>query len=183
MISKAARRYSIALYSLAQERLVVNELANDFTYCLELIHANRDLELFFHNPSINKRKKFIVIKEIFEGKVGALALNFLNLLVTRGRESLTKDIMIDFLNLKKEKDGIIDVKVTTSFEMNEEEKSALSRKIESRTGKKSDTKYHIDKSLIGGFVAKIGDTVLDASVKRQLELLREQFRSGDYSLN
>ena len=183
MISKAARRYSIALYSIAEEKSSVSELAKDFTYVLELIAGSRDLELFFKSPVINNAKKLAAAKEIFESKVSPMTMNFMNLMIKRGREALTKDIMNDFLNLKKEKEGILNVSVKSAVALSDEEKKSLGNKIDSYTGKKSDMTYEVDKSIIGGFVANINDTILDASIKRQLEMLRDKFRSGDFSLN
>ena len=183
MISKAARRYSNALYSLAAESNKVDELAGDFRQMLALIDANRELELFFHTPAVSKMKKRAVVNEMFKGRIGTLSYNFLELLISRSREALTHDIMTDFLNLKKEKEGIVDVNVKTAVELTDSEKSALEQKINAYTGKKSELKFGIDKEIIGGFVAGIGDTVLDASIRRQLEMLREKFKSGEFSSN
>lgn len=183
MISKAARRYSNALYSIAEEKSKINEIAADFTKVLEMMKMNRELEVFFQSPAIGKSKKLSIVKELFEGKLDQLSLNFMQLLITRGREALTQDVMSDFLNLKKEKDGIIDVRVTTTVELTQDEKNAMTRKLDEYTGKKSETTYKTDKSIIGGFVANFGDTILDASIKRQLELLREKFRTGEFQAN
>ena len=77
----------------------------------------------------------------------------------------------------------MNVSVKSAVALSEEEKKSLGNKIDSYTGKKSDMTYEVDKSIIGGFVANINDTILDASIKRQLEMLRDKFRSGDFSLN
>lgn len=183
MISKASRRYSNALYSLGEERSVLNEMASDFEELLSLTKSNKELSLFFTSPAISKLKKRAVLKELFEGKINQLSYNFLVLLVNRGREALTMDIMNDFLALKKEKEGILDVHITTVVDLNDDEKAALTGKVNGYTGKKCEMDYKIDKSIIGGFVANFGDTVLDASIKRQLEVLRDKFRSGEYSVN
>ncbi len=183
MISKAARRYSLALYSLAEEKSSIEQVVNDFSSINSLLSGNRELQLFFHSPAVSRQKKLNIVKEIFEGNLNQLSYNFLRLLVTRGRESLTGDIVEDFLNLRKEKAGIINVSVSSAIELSDEDKAMLTKKIDGYTGKKSEFKYKTDPLLIGGFVAKIGDTVLDASVRRQLDLLKEKFRSGEYRAN
>lgn len=183
MNSKAARRYSIALYDAASEKGQLDALTNDFVKSLELINTNKDLELFFESPVVSRMKKTAVVKDIFGGKVSDLTMTFLNLLISRGRESLTKDIFEDFINLKKEKEGIVDVTVKTSVGLSDDEKKNMKEKIESFTKKKSNMNFEIDKDIIGGFVAKINDTVLDASLKRQLEKLKVKFREGDFVLN
>ncbi len=183
MISKAARRYSSALYSIAEERGNVDRISNEIERSLELINANRELELFFESPVISKTKKLAAVKDIFGSYLSELVMTFLNIIIERRRESLVKDIFTDFLNLKKEKQGIVDVYVKTSVELNEQEKENMKKSIEAFTKLKSDMKFGLDKSIIGGFVATISDTVLDASIRRQLDILRERFRTGDISLN
>jgi len=67
--------------------------------------------------------------------------------------------------------------------LNENEKANMKSKIESYTKLKGELTFELDKSIIGGFVAKIDDTILDASIKRQLEILKDKFKQGDFVLN
>lgn len=183
MISKAARRYSSALYSIAEENGSVEVIAEDIQNALVMINSSRELELFFVSPVISKSKKLDAVKDIFGNNSSELVMNFLKIIIERRREALVKDIFTDFLNLKKEKQGIVDVYVKTSVALNEQEKENMKKSIDAYTNLKSDMKFGLDSTIIGGFVASINDTVLDASIKRQLENLRDKFRSGDHSLN
>ncbi|MEO8209576.1 MAG: ATP synthase F1 subunit delta [bacterium] len=183
MITKAARRYTTALYGVAEDQGKLDEVVKDITDALNLINSNKDLELFFVSPIVSKAKKLEVVKEIFGGSMSELTMTFMNLLVSRRRESLTKGIFEDFINLRKEKEGIVDVFVKTSVALNDEEKSNMKKKIDAYTKLKSELNFEIDKNIIGGFVAKINDTILDASIKRQLERLKEKFKQGDFILN
>ena len=183
MITKAARRYTIALYGVAMEKENLDEVTRDIEKILGLINTNKDLELFFHSPIVSKSKKLSLVKEIFGGNVSQLTMDFMILLITRRREFLLKGIFQDFINLRKEKEGIVDVEVKTSIPLNDEEKLKMKQKIDSFTKLKSNLSFEIDDTIIGGFVAKINDTILDASIKRQLERLKEKFKHGDYILN
>lgn len=183
MITKAARRYTIALYGVAMEKGNLDEVTRDIEKILGLINTNKDLELFFHSPIVSKSKKLSLVKEIFGGNVSQLTMDFMILLITRRREFLLKGIFQDFINLRKEKEGIVDVEVKTSIPLNDEEKLKMKQKIDSFTKLKSNLSFEIDDTIIGGFVAKINDTILDASIKRQLERLKEKFKHGDYILN
>lgn len=183
MITKAARRYTIALYEVAKDKGKLDAVAGDIANILGKINSNKDLELFFASPIVNKNKKLSIVKDIFSNNVSDLTMDFLNLLIERRREALTKGIFEDFLNLKKEKEGIVDVQVKTSVQLNDDEKSKMKQKIDSYTKLKSDMTFEIDKDIIGGFVAKINDTVLDASIKRQLDKLKKKFKEGDFILN
>jgi len=183
MNSKAARRYTLALYGLAEEKGKLDEITKDINYVLSVIDSHKDLELFFASPIVNKNKKLIAVKEIFQNKISELTMNFLNLLIMRRREKLVPDICRDFINLRNEREGIVNVQVKTSVDLSEDEKLKMRLRIEAYSKLKSNLRFEIDKSIIGGFVAKIGDTVLDASIKRQLETLRDKFKSGGFELN
>lgn len=183
MISRASRRYSLALYGLAEEKGLLNDVSKDISICINLIKSNRNLELFFTSPAIPKIKKISVVGEIFKGRISDLSLNFIKLLIDRGRGEIILIVFEDFVNLKKEKDGILDVRVKTAIEISDEEKTLMKKKIDDYTGKDGHLYFERDSSIIGGFVAKIGDTILDGSIKRQLELLKEKFSQGDFTMN
>lgn len=183
MITKAARRYTTALYEVSEEKGKLQEVAGDIEKSLALINSNKDLELFFHSPIVSKSKKLALTNEIFGGNVSQLTMDFMILLVNRRREALLKGIFEDFINLKKEKDGIVDVEIRTSIPLNDEEKQKMKKKIDTFTKLKSNLNFVIDDSIIGGFVAKINDTILDASIRRQLDRLKEKFKHGDFILN
>jgi len=183
MQSKASRRYSLALYGVSDEKGTLEEVTKDINFVISLITSNHDLELFFSSPVIPKQKKIEVIESIFKNNISVNTYNFMKLLITRGRGNLTLEILKDFIQLKKERDGIVDVTVKTSVELNDTEKSNMKSKIDSYTKLNGHLKFEIDKNIIGGFVAKINDTILDASLKRQLEILKNRFKQGDYTMN
>lgn len=183
MKSKASRRYSLALYGVAEEKGKLDEVLKDITFAINLIKDNHELELFFDSPVIPKNKKLEVVKNIFGEKISPLTMSFMDLLLERRRGALTREIFEDFIKLKKEREGVVDVTVKTSVELNDSEKANMKSKIEAYTKLKGDLTFEIDKSIIGGFVAKIDDTILDASIKRQLEILKDKFRHGDFVLN
>lgn len=183
MNSKASRRYTTAIYEVAKDQGKLEEIAKDFHYVIGLINSNHDLELFFSSPVIPKSKKLEVVKTILTGRVSDLTMTFMILLLERRRGGLTLEILKDFIQLKKEKEGIADVVVKTSVELNDTEKASMKSKIDAYTKLNCILSFETDKTIIGGFVAKIHDTILDASIKRQLEILKNRFRQGDFSLN
>ena len=79
--------------------------------------------------------------------------------------------------------GIANVFVTTSTEFSKEQKNVLQSKLEKILDKKVRLNFKTDMKLVGGFIAKVDDTLYDASIKHQLELLKKQFLTGDISLN
>lgn len=183
MFQKIARRYSNALYGEALATKNVDKISSDAVLILDAVNNSRELELFFKSQIIDKTKKEQIVRAIFEKKIGQSTLNFILLLIERGREEYIKDILEDYQNLENNKNGIVKVEITTAVELSKEEKESLKEKIDGYTNLKSTAVYKLDRNLIGGFVVKISDVILDASIKRQLELLKKKLKEGELILN
>lgn len=183
MFQKIARRYSNALYGDALATKKLDKISSDAAVILDAVNNSRELELFFKSQIIDKTKKEEIVKAIFGKKVDSLSLNFLLLLIERGREEFVKEILDDYQNLENQKNGIVKVEITTAVELSNDEQESLRKKIDEYTGLKSKAVYKLDRGLIGGFVVKVKDVILDASIKRQLELLKKKFKEGEIILN
>jgi len=178
---KVARRYNVALYDIASEMKSVDSVMKDFKDIKESISNSKELELFLVTPIISLDKKEEVIKSLFLGRVNDLTLKFLSIICEKNRINIVNDIIDDFLNLVNEKRGIAPAKIKTAVEISETEKSALSEKLKKYTGKDITATYTVDPSIKGGFIAQIDDRIIDASIIRQLELLREKFSQGSFN--
>jgi F-type H+-transporting ATPase subunit delta len=99
----------------------------------------------------------------------------LSLLIEKDREDVLPSIIEAFFQLQDEMLGIVHVRVTTAAELSQQQTEQLKQRFEAYSKKKVFIDQSVDKQLIGGFIARIGDTVFDGSVKQQLELLRERF--------
>lgn len=183
MLERISRRYSIAMYEEAKSKGIIDQFSEDVDMVLKTIKSNRDLELFFESPIIDKVKKTTVIKEIFEGKVSKLMMNLMLLLVERQRDEHIVDILTNFQELKNEKEGVLTVEVTSAMELTDDEKKQVKEKIDNYTKLNSKPSFKVDANLVGGFVVRIKDVILDASIRHQLEILRKRFKQGDIALN
>ncbi|MDR3627684.1 MAG: ATP synthase F1 subunit delta, partial [Ignavibacteriaceae bacterium] len=108
---------------------------------------------------------------------------FLKFLVDKNRESLLEIIVKIFLELKDEQDGIVTVEVRAPESFTGEQLEKFKGNLEKTLNKKVRLNLKIDSDIIGGFIAKVDDTVFDASLKHQLELLKKQLLKGGASLN
>jgi F-type H+-transporting ATPase subunit delta len=106
-------------------------------------------------------------------------LDFLQLLAQKGRESVLSEIIEEYFKLNDERLGIVNVRLSAAVELTKEQNDSLVKYFESATQKKIQIHAELDKNLIGGFTARVGDTVFDGSVRRQLELLRQRFVEHD----
>ena len=175
---KVARKYNLALYFTALERKSVEEVKKDLVDIKKSIEGSKELSNFILTPVISAEKKTKVFEAMFSGKVNELTLRFLVYLCEKNRINLLYDITDDFATLVNEKQGVVLAKVKTAIEITDGEKKALTDKLRLFTGKEIQATYSVDPAIKGGFIASVDDKIIDASILRQLELLKEKFSMG-----
>lgn len=177
MANKLIQSYSNSLYEAAAASKTLKEVAKDAAGLVSLISDSNELRVVLHSPVISKFKKVKIVNSLFKGKVQELTLNFLLLVIKNRREAFLKEFLVDFLEMKDSKEGIIKPVFTTAFELKENEKKKLKKEIDSITKKDSRPEFLVKPELIGGFTINIGDSIIDGSVKRQLELMRKTLKT------
>ena len=175
---RAAYRYALALLGVAEEVKKLDVVSADLAALEKLAKDSREFLMFLKSPVVSSEKKKRMLSEILKGKVSDVTLKFVALLVMKGREGLLPAIIQQFMKLRDERLGILNVTARTAVAFNPEQEKQLIRNIEAATKKKVRLSYVIDDSLKGGFVVQHDDTVWDASVRHQLEVLRERFVEG-----
>jgi len=165
-------RYSKALFKSASEKKVLDRVSRDMQMLFNTLTANKNIRLVLKNPVIRSADKLQILSKIFSGRLGSDVMDFLKFLIDKNREDLLEEIAREYILMQDREAGFINLTVTSRNDISAAQKEVLKKKMESYTGKKVKIAFKLDPKLIGGFVVKIGDTVIDASVKRQLELLR-----------
>ncbi len=172
---RIAYRYAEALLSAAEEQQSVKQVGDDLALIQKITKESREMQLFLKSPIIKHEKKQEVLETVFAGRVQPLTLQFLRLLTEKEREDLLLHTIEAFFRLEDIKLAIANITVTSADNLSEEQIARLTKRFESYSGKKVRLRLAIDKGLVGGFVARIDDIVLDGSVKRQLETLQRRF--------
>lgn len=183
MSSKAAYRYALSFLDNAIEKKNLSSVTEDFELVDKTLDANSILVKTISSPVIKPNVKISILAEVFESRVTKDSILFLKFLVEKNRENILHQIVKSFLKLKDEHLGIINVEVKSAFEFTDAQSEQLKRKLENQFKKTINLSFTIDSNLIGGFVAKIGDTVFDASLSHQLDLLKKQLLAGGASRN
>jgi F-type H+-transporting ATPase subunit delta len=147
------------------------------------LEGSKDLKVLLSNPVINSKTKSAILKEIFSSKVGAVVSNFIQFVVDKGRENLLNDICNRFMMLSDEKLNQVNVAITSAVELNELQKNEIEKKLTKIINKNVIADYKINNKIIGGFKAKYNDTVIDASIEHQLQLLKKVLFQEDYLKN
>lgn len=178
--TRVARRYAQALMMTADSPKAIDEIAGDLETIKKVFDGSRELRRFIDSPIISAEKKLSILRELFVSRVSKRAMSFIELLIEKKREDSMLGIVEQYMVLRDAKYGIINVDVSSAVEITPQQGRNLSEKLEEYTKKKVRVRFALDTALKGGLVVKIGDTVLDASIKRQLELMREQFVHGHF---
>ncbi len=176
-------RYADSLLQTSIDAKNLDETSKDIELIVNTVKQNHQLKLVLENPIIKPAVKLSILNEIFQDKIGKETRKFIKFIVDKDREDLLFSIFEKYLELKDDYLGIVNVEVKTPFEFSADQKEQLKNNLESKLNKKVKFNFNIDSSMIGGFIARVGDTVFDASIKHQLEILKKQFLQGSSSLN
>lgn len=175
---KLARRYGEALGELAYEQNLLDQVEEELSLVRETLAAEPRLMRFLENQKITVAEKDRVVQEIFGKRLSRITLNFLRLVVSKGREAHLLDMIDAYVEYANDKRGIIEVEVTTAAPLTEGQAELLMRKLSEVTGRKVRLMTKEDEALLGGVIARIGDMVMDGSVRTRLELLGESLKKA-----
>ena len=170
---RIAKRYARAALSNAIEKSLLDTFYKDFVLVQNSIKGSKELDLLLKNPVTNKNKKVSIVKELFGKHINNESFEFIKFLIDKGRDSIIVEILQSFLEIRNEYLGLLEVNVFGYYPLSEDQQGKIKKELEKITKKKVSVSFQVDKSIMGGIIIQIDDTVLDASVKRKLELLKE----------
>lgn len=170
----AYKTYAEALFSLVTEEKEsdLTQVFDDLNGIAGIFKAEPDFMKLLKVPTIPVDEKLAVIKEAFEGKIHAYALNFLYVLTENNRADSFSKILEHFTMLYNDRMNLADVTVTSAKPLGDEIVEKIKAKMTKVTGKTVNLTLKTDPSVIGGVVISYGNTVIDGSVRARLEKLR-----------
>lgn len=145
------------------------------------LRNSRELRLLIASPIVNAFKKKRAFQALFASRVSSHTMTFLDLLITKQREGILAETIEQYMKLRDIAMGIVNISVVAAVELTGPQEDALRGQMERLTGKKVRLHPSLDPEIKGGIIVRVGDTVLDASVKHQLEILGERFARGEYA--
>jgi F-type H+-transporting ATPase subunit delta len=169
-----ARRYASALFAEAQRSGTLDPTANSLATVARTIAGNAQLKTILNQPVLTSDRKKEALNLVFGKVVAAPIPSFLNLLIDKRRINVLPEIQTEFARLVREHQNVALATATTALPLTTGESDALRRSLEARTGKKIELETAVDPAVLGGVFVRIGDTVLDGTVRGSLERLREQ---------
>jgi F-type H+-transporting ATPase subunit delta len=171
--------YAQALMGIAKDTNATEQVGQEVSDLLEVLASSEELSSFLANPLITAEPKKGVLRQIAEGKVSPFVLNFLMLLVDRGRVILLEDILKQYQALLRELNQTVLAKVTATIELSEEQKSNIKSRVATLTGARNvELSVQVDPSLLGGLIIEVGSQVIDASLRGQLRRIGMQLSAA-----
>ena len=161
------------MLELALDQKKIEVIESNMQQILTVAEEAHDFQVFLNSPLIKVDKKIEVIKSIF-GNFDALSISFLELVANNGRESYITEIAHSFLNQLKEHRGIVPVTIISAKKLDAKTKEQITSKISASIQGTLEITENVDESLIGGFIVRMGDHQIDASVSNQLNRLKQE---------
>lgn len=172
---RAAVRYAKAFQQLTKERNLLDTAIVDVKLIHNTIAENKELALMLQSPIIKADKKSTVLTLIFDKKINELSLTFLQQIVAHKREAILAVICEEFISIYNGIKNIAVVKVTSAVALTESMRADLIAKIKKDYSLSAvELSEKVDESLIGGMILRIGDKQLDASVRGQLNNIKQE---------
>lgn len=173
-LSIIADRYAIALMDLAQKQDMFDKFDADLALVKETLNINNDLKDFLEHPLIQSNDKKEVIDRIFGNYVSVYTLNLIKLLIDKNRIFILSILADHYKALLNKKRNISTAQIITAIEIDEDTKNRVKEKLERVFNQTIEIETAVDKDIIAGMIVKIGDKVIDGSIRTKLETMKKQ---------
>ncbi|MFH1277099.1 MAG: ATP synthase F1 subunit delta [Candidatus Eisenbacteria bacterium] len=168
-----ARVYADALFELAAEKHAVDERLDEVRTLLAVFAGRPGLRPVLESPKIDGARKAAMVRDVFGDRFSRDLLNLVLLLIEKNRPSLLTAILESFEDRCDEESGRLQARVTTAVPLENAEAELLSRGLSDKTRMEIVLDRRVDPEVLGGAVLRFGDFIVDGSLKRRLERLRD----------
>lgn len=176
LTSKVAKRYAQGLLDFTNESGQTATVFSEMKDVVKIMKESADLNKFFMTPYIDSKKKIEVANEIFKG-LSVSSQNLIRLVIKHGRENQLKNIAQEFINKVEDLIGIQRVTLTTATPLSKENLDQILRSTNLVNADSNfDLKVNVKPEILGGYVLRVGDQQIDASVKTKLNQVKKDFQ-------
>ena len=173
----AARRYAEAAFEVAQRDGTIESWRSELDAAAAIIGDERAISALA-NPALPIDQRSVAVAALLKGVASGPVQNLIQLLLKRGRIEELGRVAAEFRRLDDRRQGITHASVTSAAPLTPDEVRALTARLEASTGGRVALDTEVDESLLGGLVVRVGDRLIDGSVRGRLERLRNQLISG-----
>ena len=173
--STSANRYSLALFELASESNLLNQIEENSSALINLILNNDDFNNLIKDPTISNEILTNIINKISEiFKLENLFKNFLSFLIIKRRFFYIQQILNSFIEICSEKRGELKAEIRSAKKLTQEEITKITDELSKNFNSKIKLNYNHEQSLIGGLVVQVGSTMIDTSIKNKLKQIENR---------
>ncbi len=176
-MEEIARVYGDALFAVTKEARNLDEVHEQLGRFADALAENRELQIFFFSPYFSSQEKRDGIARVVSGGADEL-VNFLELLAEKHRMPAIFRTRNHFDELWAEENRRLEVRLTSAVPLDEKVVERVGEEIERKTNKQIDLASDVDEDILGGLVLRVGNMVLDASLRAKLERLRKEVASA-----
>lgn len=172
--ARVVRRYAAALFRAAQRTGMIDAVESDLGLVSYVFETSPGLWDAIRSPVVGSDKKHQVLREVLDGKVQPITLDYLGLLVDKRREEAVVQTQEEYVALANEARGLVEADVTTAVDLDPGDEARLRDKLGRLTGKQVRLRKTVEPEIMGGVIVKIGDRVIDGSIRGRLAALKEK---------
>jgi F-type H+-transporting ATPase subunit delta len=172
-MEEIAQVYARALFEVAKEHDILDEIHDDLGAFTKALEENRELAVFFFSPYFSSEEKKNGLERAVTG-ADPIFMNFLETLLERHRMPVIFRMRARFEQLWDEEKKLLPVEITSSVQLDKAIVQSIGERIGEQTGQKVELSSKVDPEILGGLVVRVGNFVLDASIRNRLNQLRKQ---------
>jgi F-type H+-transporting ATPase subunit delta len=172
-MEEIAQVYSRSLFEVAKEHDKLDEIHEQLDEFVDALEATHDLQVFLFSPYFSTTEKKEGLRKVLEGPDPALE-NFLELLIEKHRMPVLFRIRRQFDERWQDEHRLLPVQVTSAVELDDATVEQIKNSIAEQTDRQIELTTEVDPDILGGIVLRVGNSILDASIKNRLETLRRQ---------
>ena len=172
--TRIVRRYAAALFRTAQRAGLIDAVESDLGLVSFLFENSPDMWGAIRSPVVSPERKRQILRDVFAGRVQQVTLDYLDLLVDKRREEVIPETQGEYVALANEARGLVEADVTTAVTLDTDDETRLRDKLGALTGKHVRLRRLVEPEIVGGVIVKIGDRVIDGSIRGRLAALKEK---------
>jgi ATP synthase F1 delta subunit len=176
-MEELARVYGRALFEVAREQGKLEELREQLQQLAQALEENRELRIFFFSPYFSTNEKQRALGRLLTGAEPEL-VNFLELLIENHRMPVIFRVRRVYQRLWEQENRLLPVEITSAIELDETTTGSVAQSIGESTGRRVELRTRVDPDILGGIVVRVGNSILDASIRNRLEQLRRHVAAG-----
>ena len=174
MADQLVTGYAEALFRVVKAEGELDQVEDELFRFGKLLEQNHELKQALSDQGIDKQQREKVLEELLADKVSPHTLGLLSFIVTQGRARQLPQILEHVSQLAADARQMVVAEVRSAIPLDEKQQEELAASLSKATNKKVTVKVIVDPAVLGGVVAKVGDTVIDGSIRRRLDQLKEQ---------